>query len=106
MVTIDEIRQLFKEGYSKGFDFQRVCVAASPTVYRISDQSIPIAVMQVKAKRGNAGQIFVGFSEEMKITTGTELIQGAPITLPIDDANKVFIVATDAADGVEVICLV
>ena len=105
MVTKAELKMLIKEGYSKGYNFQKTLSTAN-VAERITSQEIDIAIMLLKAKAGNGGKIYVGFDEVLTSSNGMELEASGWISIPIDRADKVFVLTDNATDGVCVICLV
>ena len=105
MVTKEELIQLLKEGYGQGYNYHKTLETANKPE-RVSAQVIPIAVMKLKAQHGNTGYIYVGFDSELSSNNGMELDATEPLIIPIDRADKVWVLADTANDVVQVLCLV
>lgn len=103
MVTLAEIKQLIKEGYSEAFQFRKI-LAAAVTAERLTEQKEDICMMRVKAFSTNGGLIYVGFNSGLSAANGYELAVSEAIDIYIDRADKVWICTNNATDGVQVIC--
>lgn len=102
MVTLDDIKQIIKEGYSF-CGYGRLLVAAAGTNQRITTHSSKVAAILIKALTTNGGIIYVGFDDEVSAATGYELEAGDPLTIPIDDINKVWFDSSVNGEGISYI---
>jgi len=72
-------------------------ITTAGTPERISETSIPIKCIVIKAKSANTGLMYVGNSDTTELF---ELNAKESITIPINDVNKVWIDSAVNGEGV------
>lgn len=99
MVSLEDIKMLLKQGYSKATSGQKTITTAG-TKERITDQHISIAQILIRALTDNTGQIYIIFSETKTGSEGYTLDAGENVTIPIDDLSKIYLDAETNGEGV------
>lgn len=104
MVTLEEIKQLLKQGYSAGGHGQ-LTVTTARTAERITEQDTPIALVIIKALNNNNDRLYIGFDSELK-QDGYELNAREERIIWIDNLNKVWFDVDNGGEGLSYITLV
>lgn len=73
-------------------------IAVTGTAVVLGSSTITRAIL-LRAKSGNAGSVYFGFSSGVTTSTGSELVNLDAVVLSIDNLNKIYFNGT-AGDGV------
>lgn len=96
------------EAYLRGltsrgaWDHKRVIVNTTPAVQVSSLAASPGKAIVFKANPGNSGVIYLGKDSTVTTATGFPLAAGDVLTLDVDNANRVWAIASDAGQDLAV----
>lgn len=75
-------------------------VTAAGTAEKLSATSVPCSQVTIKSLSTNSGIVYVG-NADVSSTTGYELAAAnSEVTIPIDDASKVYVDVASNGEGV------
>jgi hypothetical protein len=72
------------------------------TASQLPSQSVVVSVI-VKAANSNTSTIYLGFSSGVTSSNGFELGPGESLTLPVNNVNKIYAIATSGSQNISYI---